>query len=89
MNTNLNYCGWSSYETYITAVWLSKEDDGNTLLNEAIELEASDDVKASWLKCQLKVSMREIQSGANLWTDLLDTAFSRINWIEIIENNVD
>lgn len=87
MTESTTYNGWSNRETWLASLWLSNDPVNYSLLTEAMELDASDFVKAEWLQTHLSVVMYDLEIGASLWSDLLSTALSRVNWQEVIENN--
>ncbi|MCX6727525.1 MAG: hypothetical protein NTX11_01800 [Candidatus Saccharibacteria bacterium] len=46
-------------------------------------------VSAEWLKEQIRDQLDDESAIASMWSDLLSTAFYRINWQEIIASNLD
>jgi hypothetical protein len=81
------YNGWTNRETWLASLWLTNDPVSYAVLTEALELDASDLVKAEWLENHLKVEMYDLPLEASLWSDLLGTALSRVNWMEVVENN--
>lgn len=81
------YNGWSNRETWLASLWLNDNPSSQALLNEAIERDESDFAKAEWLVSQLEDEMYDLHIEASLWSDLIGTGLSRINWVEVIENN--
>ena len=81
------YNGWSNYETWVVNLWLtndqryyeelcgivSSEDD---LYNKAEALE-------DWLRFEYDGEY------ASVWADLANHSLGRVNWCEIIENNLE
>jgi hypothetical protein len=80
------YNGWSNRETWLASLWLTN-DDGSYTLRDAMR--AGEDVfeQADSLEGLLRDQLDDEAGNANLWSDLLSTAFERINWVEVIENN--
>ena len=83
------YNGWSNYETWLGHLWLTNDEYNYSILCEALKLEAEVYKKAEWLKRSLSWQLEDIINEASLWQDLLNQAFNRIDWIEIIKNNLD
>lgn len=81
------YNGWSNRETWLANLWLSNVESSYHLLCEAIAIDGSVYDKADWLEEQLRDRLDCEIEQACIWQDLLHTAFGRINWPEVIENN--
>jgi hypothetical protein len=83
------YNGWSNRETWLASLWLNSAEDSYYVLRDA--LRESDDLfdQASCLEQALRDQLEDETGCANLWSDLLSTAFERVNWVEVIENNKD
>jgi hypothetical protein len=81
------YNGWSNRETWLASLWLNNDPVSYAVLVEALELDESDFVRAEWLEAQLKDEMYDLPIEASLWSDLLGTALSRVDWHEVIKNN--
>jgi len=87
MNDDTTYNGWTNRETWLASLWLTNDPASYAVLTEAEELDVTDFVRAEWLETQLKDAMYDLPIDASLWTDLLGTALTRVNWLEVIENN--
>lgn len=87
ISTIATYNGWSNRETWLVSLWLDNDPVRYAMLSEALELDVSDFVKAEWLENHLKVEMYDLPLEASLWSDLLGTALSRVNWLEVIEKS--
>lgn len=81
------YNGWANYETYATKLWLDNEEP---TYREAIALARKAQRKSlePWefgrlLKDWLEDDMPDL--GPSLWSDLLGSAFSDIEWTEIAQ----
>lgn len=83
------YNGWSNRETWLASLWLTNDQGSYALLMEALRAGDSDFARADWLEQQLREQLTEEAGDASMWSDLLSTAFHRINWVEVIENNQD
>ncbi len=89
MLTTSTYNGWSNRETWLASLWLNNDQSSYELLKEAIASGDSDFERADWLESQLREQLEDEASDASMWSDLLNTAFYRINWVEVIEGNRD
>ena len=87
---NKKYNGWNNYETWVTALWI--DNDYGTYqyrceLVEQVKNEHSEELcyLASVLKDWIE-SQNPLADNADLFTDLLNSALSEIDWQEIAEN---
>ena len=87
--TNNTYNGWSNYETWLAGLWLTNDQSNYCVLQEALELKGEALDKANCLKKHMSWQLEDEITEASLWQDLLQCAFDRINWIEIINNNLE
>jgi len=87
--TITTYNGWSNRETWLASLWLNNDEDSYRILLEAKKHSKTCFGRADWLERQLRDLLDERASVACMWSDLLSTAFYRINWVEVIENNQD
>lgn len=78
--------GWSNRETWLAGLWLTNDQANYDLVLEAKR--QGDDLgeQAYWLQVQLRDQLESTLEEADLWRDLLDTAFERINWVEVLEH---
>ncbi|MEO6761574.1 MAG: hypothetical protein ABI220_04345 [Candidatus Saccharimonadales bacterium] len=83
------YNGWSNRETWLASLWLSNDESSYSTLTDALRVEGEVFDQADWLEQQLRQQLDCELDQASLWQDLLQTAFSRINWVEVIEKNLD
>jgi hypothetical protein len=87
---SLNYNGFSNVETWLANVWLCNDVEHRAIVKEANIQEGGIDAKAAWLAEELEELLQSQfakldDSDCNLWTELLASAFSRINWRELVE----
>jgi len=88
MNDTLTtYNGWSNRETWLVSLWLNNDRFNYELLADAYKQNSGDFEQAEWLEQQLRYQLDDEVGSANLWSDLLSTAFGRISWVEVIEKN--
>ncbi len=83
--TTLTYNGWSNRETWLACLWLT--NDGGNLLQDAIKSSPEVYNQADYLERSLRDQLDDEVGSASMWSDLLTTAFDRINWVEIVEQN--
>ncbi len=83
------YNGWCNRETWLVNLWLSNDEGSYALLREAIRSGDSDFARADWLERELRDQLVDEAGNASMWSDLLSTAFCRVNWVEVIEHSRD
>ena len=90
MDTILStYNGWSNRETWLANLWLTNEESLYSQLRAAKKLEEHEAIQAEWLAERVyeQLDWYLEDEDASLWVDMLRTAFNRVNWCEVIENN--
>ncbi len=81
------YNGWSNRETWVVNLWLTNDQASYYLMLEALKHSDSDYTCAEWLQERLRDQLDEEAGTASMWSDLLSTAFYRVDWVEVIECN--
>lgn len=82
MDDTTGYNGWCNYETWLVNVWLCN-DEASYLALEAIKADGgSMHHKAE----QLEELVRELYEfePVGIVADLVNTAFSRVSWVDIV-----
>lgn len=94
MSDEQGYNGWKNYETWAVALWIDN-DQGSYSESRSIVQDIAvnhvplyDEGPASEIADALKewqeYQMPELE--ASVWSDLLNAAFSEVDWYEIAEN---
>ena len=86
-DTISTYNGWSNRETWLVNLWLNNEEDNYRIILQAKNYFKSDLKRAKWIEQQLSEQLDDRINQVSLWSDLLNTAFYRVNWLEIVRNN--
>lgn len=87
------YNGWNNYETWLTALWIDNDYSSYQYrceLLEQVKAEHQDKHKrenclASNLRDWIE-SQNPITESSSLFTDLINSALSEVDWQEIAEN---
>ncbi len=85
----LTYNGWSNRETWLVSLWLNNDEYSYKLLTDILELNLSSSNKAKILQELVEDQMYDLDLGANLFSDLLATSLSKVDWLEVIKSNLD
>ena len=81
------YNGWSNRETWLASLWLNNDEASYALLLEAGRQGEEPFDRADWLERQLREQLEDTMDEASMWCDLINTAFNRINWVEVVERS--
>ena len=81
------YNGWSNRETWLAGLWLNNDEASYALLLEAGRQGEEPFDRADWLERQLREQLEDTMDEASMWCDLINTAFNRINWVEVVERS--
>ena len=83
------YNGFKNRETWLTSLWLNNDKGDYELLLRVLMLDKPELYKATKLKALLEDQVYDLELETSLWTDLLSTALAKVNWLEIIESNLE
>ncbi len=85
----LTYNGFVNKETWLISLWLNNDEYNYRLLTDILELDISVDDKAERLQELVEDQMYDLDLGVNLFSDLLSTSLSKVDWFEVIESNLE
>ncbi len=85
----LTYNGWKNRETWLISLWLNNDEYNYRLLTDILELDVSSSNKARKLQELVEDQMYDLELGASLFSDLLSTSLSKVDWLEVIKSNLD
>ena len=85
----LTYNGWVNRETWLINLWLNNDEHNYKLLSDILELNISSNNKAKKLQELVEDQMYDLDLRANLFSDLLATSLSKVDWLEVIKSNLD
>ena len=82
------YNGWSNRETWLASLWLTNDEASYNFLESICRRYDTNEARASNLEYLLRDQMESEVEEPDMWAELLATAFNRVNWLEVIENNL-
>ena len=85
----LTYNSWVNRETWLISLWLNNDEYNYQLLSEILELNVSSSIKVERLQELVEDQIYDLELGANLFSDLLSTSLSKVDWLEVIESNLE
>ena len=89
MNDIATYNGFVNRETWLISLWLNNDQDSYELLGSVLGLRTSSTRKAEKLHNLVEDQMYDLELEASLWSDLLSTALAKVDWLEVIESNLE
>jgi hypothetical protein len=82
----MSYNGWKNYETWAVKLWL---DNDESLYHTAMNLVEDEHEDASDLADSIQSFIDEIAPEVTgLFSDLLNSALSEVDWVEIAESYI-
>ena len=85
MKKEKGYNGWSTYETWLVALWLGNEPGTYELQREWVE-QAKDACQLAGMIKDFVEEENPLGDKASMYLDLLNGALSEVNWHEIAES---
>ena len=89
MSDTSTYNGFKNRETWLISLWLNNDQDSYELLSNVLGLSTSRTRKAEKLHNLVEDQMYDLELEASLWSDLLSTALAKVDWLEVIESNLE
>jgi hypothetical protein len=85
------YNGWKNYETWVVRLWLDNEESSYRYWAEQARDLGKDTDRVGRLADRLKEEMEDgaPELGCTLYSDLLNAAFSEIDWYELASSYLD
>jgi hypothetical protein len=83
------YNGFKNRETWLISLWLNNDQDSYELLSNVLGLSTSSTRKSEKLHNLVEDQMYDLELEASLWSDLLSTALAKVDWLEVIESNLE
>ena len=88
MAVTATYNGWSNRETWLANLWLTNDEASYGFLENICRRYDTNEDRASNLEYLLRDQMECEAEEPDMWSELLATAFNRVNWMEIVEGNL-
>jgi hypothetical protein len=86
--TTVEYNGWTNRETWLANLWLTNDEGGYGFFEGILRRYDTNEARAANLEYLLRDQMESEVEEPDMFTELLATAFNRVNWLEIIESNL-
>lgn len=77
------YCGYTNKETYLIVFWLNNNEATQAIAESMTKLHVSGIKKDDAFKDWIQNANPLLEAGASLYSDLMTTALSRVNWTEV------
>lgn len=78
--------GWANRETWLVNLWIGSEPASQSMLERFANLQGSVTYRSEQLREEIEGLLSDSCEQSSLWTDLLYTSLSRVDWREIIES---
>ena len=82
----MSYNGYENYQTWAVALWLDNYESTSDLISDIIKHARSDYDAANQLKDIIE-DMNPLANQASMFTDILNSALSDVNYLKIIESH--
>ena len=82
----MSYNGYENYQTWAVALWLDNDESTSDLISDIIKHARSDYDAANQLKDIIE-DMNPLANQASMFADILNSALSDVNYLEIIESH--
>lgn len=78
-----SYNGWSTYESWLVALWLDNDELSQTVARELATESASDMEAGNAIKADVENTCGVNDTEAGMISDLVGAALARVDWREI------
>lgn len=98
MSEDKKYNGWNNYETWLVKLWLDNDEGTDSLMREFVQDARENPEVNQFMDYESRVQMtlkdkikdfieemNPLADTADLFTDLLNSALSEVDWYEIAE----
>jgi hypothetical protein len=97
MACNKKYNGWTNYATWNVALWIDNEEGTHKYWREVARLMLRQNRKKSdaiWalaknMEEQIRYDGNPLADQASVYSDLLGSALSEVNWYEVAKSRFD
>ncbi len=84
--TSKRFNGWTNYETWLANVWLSNDFDSCQIFVSVMAIKEDKYCKAKKIEEIMRDRTDNLSLDPSLASDLLNSSFGQINWLEIVSN---
>lgn len=78
------YNGWKNRETWLVNLWLTNDRETYITIYDLVHSSEADYLAADRIKDYLD-EMNPLEETASVYVDLLNTALSRVDWLEVAQ----
>jgi hypothetical protein len=88
INRSPTYNGWTNYETWCVALWLSNEEGMYHTIRELVR-DVEDRGKAAGAIRAYLEALNPLADQASVFADLINEALRQVNWLEVAESFIN
>ena len=83
----ITYNGWTNHETWLVNLWFNENQFSYQILRNICKQDVDSYLNAAELENLVQDQFEEEFESSDMWRDLMSSSLSKVNWVEIIENN--